>query len=63
MIVAYLVHHAFKMQYVAVVASAVGIVEHGILVLAEITSNYGYCVVLVDDTRLGCHKSVGEKKL
>ena len=62
-IVAYLMHHALKVEHIAVFA-ALGIVgEHDILVLTSETRKDGDAIVLIYDTRLSRYDAVGEEKL
>ena len=62
-VMAYLMHHALKVEHIAVFA-ALGIVgEHDILVLTSETRKDGDAIVLVNDTRLSRYDAVGEEKL
>ena len=60
---AYLMHHALKVEHGAIF-TALGIVgEHDILVLTSETRKNGDAIILVNDTRFSRYDAVGEEKL
>ena len=62
-VVAYLMHHALKVEHVAIFTSLGIVGEHDILVLTSETRKNGDAIVLVNDTRLSRYDAVGEEKL
>ena len=63
MSVANLMHHTLKMEYLAIRATTVVVGLHQIFVLTKIARKYRYGIILVNNARLGSHKSLGKQKL
>ena len=58
-----LVHHTLQMKYLTIRATTIVVGKHHILVLTKIARKYRYGIILVNNARLGSHKSLGKQKL